>query len=193
MHPKNKRKSGRKTCVPRSLRSNNIVVERKSFAAIVKSPSDSGNYRSFLLNSFPTSDVTSMFQEYRIRSLTLTYALVNAPNNNASFPSLFVAPQHIFAATLPTSRDEVIQYRGSQAYQFGPSRVSYSKTYTPYVSMDANTTGRRFIPSPWLSTSSDAVPHYTNVEWISRYNSTSDPTHTIELWVHALVDCRYTR
>jgi len=193
MTSKNKRKSGKTPSIPRSLRTSSIMVERKLFQAIVKTPADTGNYRAFALNGFPTSDITSMFQEYRIRSITLTYALVNAPNNNASFPSLFVAPQHIFSSTLPTSRDEVIQYRGSQAYQFGPSRVMYTRKFTPYVSLDASTTGRKFVPSPWLSTSSDAVPHFTNVEWISRYNSTSDPTHSLELWAHAVVDCRYTR
>lgn len=173
--------------------SNHIVIEREFIATITKLASDSGLYRSFGLNQFPDSDVVSMFQEYRIKSIKLSWMLVNAPNNNADFPTLYTAPQHITAGVPPTSRDEVVQYKGIKHIQYGPATVVHSETYTPYVPMDASTTGKKFLPSPWISTSTDTVPHYTSVEWISRYNSTSSPTHTLELVAHAVIEARGTR
>lgn len=193
MTSKNKRMRVKRSRVPRSINSSSIVVERQLIQAVVKSASDSGNFRAYALSGFPDADIVSMFQEYRIRSIKLTWMLVNAPNNNSSFPTLYVAPQHIFTGSSPTSRDEVIQYRGVKTHQFGPSNITYTHKYVPYVPLDASTSGKNFVPSPWLSTTTDAVPHYTDVEWISRYNSTSDPTHTIELLAHAIIDCRHTR
>lgn len=170
-----------------------IIVERQLIQNIPKVASDTGNFRSYNLSQFPDADIVSLFQEYRIKSVTLTWMLVNAPNNNASFPTLYVAPQHIFTGSPPANRDEVIQYRGIQTYQYGPSRIVYKRKFIPFVPLDASTTGKKFVSSPWLSTTTDTVPHYTDVEWISRYNSTTDPTHTIELLAHAVIECRHTR
>jgi hypothetical protein len=169
-----------------------VVVERKYIGTITKAASDAGIYRTFALSAFPDADIVSMFSEYKIEMLTLSYMLVNAPNNNASFPTLYVAPQNI-SSTTPASRDEVVQYKGARVFQFGPATNMVTYSFKPEVAIDAATTGKRFVVSPWLSTATDAIPHYTNVEWISRYNSTSDPTHTIELCVSAVVSCRGTR
>jgi len=180
---------------PRRLRQgNSIVIERELIAPISKLAADSGLYRSFTLAQFPDSDIVSMFQEYRIKRVKLSWMLVNAPNNNADFPTLYTAPQHYFASGVPpASRDEVIQFKGIKHVQFGPANVCHTEAYQPFVSMDAATTGRKFTPAPWLSTTSDTVPHYTSVEWISRYNSTSSPTHTLELVAHVVVEARGTR
>lgn len=194
MTTKSKRTNAKRSRVPRGVKSpERIVVERQIIQTVSKVASDSGNYRAYALSGFPDADIVSMFQEYRIRSIKLSWMLVNAPNNNASFPTLYVAPQHIFTGSAPTSRDEVIQYRGIRNYQFGPANVTFTKSFTPYVPIDAATSGKKFTPSPWLSTTTDAIAHYTNVEWISRYNSTTDPTHTVELLAHAVIECRYTR
>jgi hypothetical protein len=173
---------------------NSVIIERELIATISKSASDSGLYRSFTLSQFPDSDIISMFQEYRIKKITLTWMLVNAPNNNADFPTLYTAPQHYFASGLPpASRDEVIQFRGVHHVQYGPANITHKVIYVPFVALDAATTGKKFTQSPWLSTTTDSVPHYTSVEWISRYNSTSSPTHTLELVAHATIEARHTR
>lgn len=173
---------------------NSVTIERELIATISKGVADTGLYRSFTLNQFSDSDIISMFQEYRIKKLTLTWMLVNAPNNNADFPTLYTAPQHYFASGIPpASRDEVIQFRNTQHHQFGPANVVFKKTYIPFVALDAATTGKKFTKSPWLSTTTDVVSHYTSVEWISRYNSTSSPTHTLELVAHATIQARHTR
>jgi hypothetical protein len=185
-----------KTKVPRPIRraGNFITIERELIAPISKLAADSGLYRSFTLAQFPDSDIVSMFQEYKIKKIRLSWMLVNAPNNNADFPTLYTAPQHHFASGAPpSSRDEVIQYKGIKHVQFGPANVMYSHTYVPFVPLDASTTGKHFVPAPWLSTTTDTVPHYTSVEWISRYNSTSSPTHTLELIAHVVVEARGTR
>jgi len=189
-----KRKSRlRMTRLPKNS-GNGVTIEREVIGIVGKVASDTGIYRTYALNQFPDSDIISMFQEYRIKKLTLTWMLVNAPNNNADFPTLYTAPQHYFASGIPpTSRDEVIQFRSVQHHQFGPANIVCKKTYIPYVPLDAATTGKKFTKSPWLSTTTDTVPHYTNVEWISRYNTTSSPTHTLELVAHATIQARYTR
>lgn len=186
-----KREGGARLADSPSMR--HIVVERQIIQTVAKAASDSGNYRAYALSGFPDADIVSMFQEYRIKRIKLSWVLVNAPNNNASFPTVYVAPQHIFTGSVPTSRDEVIQYRGIDNYQFGPCNLTYSRSFVPHVAIDASTSGRKFEPSPWLSTVTDTVPHYTNVEWISRYNTTTDPTHTVELIAHAIIECRGTR
>ncbi len=170
-----------------------IIVQRKWTVPIAKTASDSGLFRSFKLSDFPNTDIASLFSEYKITKLKIQYLLVNAPNNNATFPTLYIAPQHYATGTVPSSRDEVIQFRNSTLYQFGPSKVISAYNFKPMVPLDANVTGKRFVRSPWLSTTDFTVPHFTNVEWISRYNSTSDPTHTLELVVSATVLCRGTR
>lgn len=170
-----------------------IVVQRKWTVPVTKSTSDSGFYRSFKLSDFPNTDIASLFSEYKITKLKIQYLLVNAPNNNATFPTLYIAPQCFQSGVFPSSRDEVIQYRKSSLFQFGPANVITSYNFKPMVPIDASSTGKHFVKSPWLSTTDFTVPHYVCVEWLSRYNSTTDPTHSIELVVSATVLCRGTR
>jgi hypothetical protein len=174
---------------------NSIVFTRKFITTRAKTAADTGTYLSFNLSQFVNSDIISTFTEFRIKSLKLSWVLVNAPNNNANFPTLYVAPQHI-ALGNPTSRDEVIQYKDVKHYQFGPANLEFSQVYAPWVPVLNNTTaaaGRQFQRSPWISTVTDLVPHYVAVDWLSRYNSAPDSSHTIELVVSAVIECRGTR
>jgi hypothetical protein len=176
--------------------SNSIVFTRKFISTRGKTAADTGTYLGFNLSQFVNSDIISTFTDYRIKSLTLSWVLVNAPNNNANFPTLYVAPQHIAIGTAPTSRDEVIQYKDVVHYQFGPANLEFTRKYAPFVPTLNNTTaaaGRQFVRSPWISTVTDLVPHYVAVDWLSRYNSAPDSSHTIELVVSAVIECRGTR
>lgn len=172
---------------------NVVKFNRENVATITKVATDSGQFRSVTLSQFVATDVISVFQDYRILKLTASYVLVNAPNNNASFPTLFLAPQHIASGFAPASRDEVLQYKGVKHYQFGPTAVRHDRAFDVYVPMDANATGKAFVKSPWLSVATDTVPHYFSGEWISRYNTTADPTHTLELILSAVIECRGIR
>jgi hypothetical protein len=88
-----------------------IVLTRTKVAA------DTGQYSSIRLVDFPSvSDFSSLFQYYRITKVSYTYTLVNAPNNNATFPTLYVAPQVYATSGAPSSRDEVMQYQGLQIF-----------------------------------------------------------------------------
>jgi hypothetical protein len=172
-----------------------IVFTRKFITTRAKVGADTGTYLGFNCSQFLNSDIVSTFQEFRIKSLRLSWVLVNAPNNNANFPTLYVAPQHISLGN-PTSRDEVIQYKGVKHYQFGPANLEYSQTYVPYVPLLNNSSasaGRQFQRSPWISTVTDLVTHYVAVDWLSRYNAAPDSSHTIELIVSAVIECRGTR
>ncbi len=191
---KNKRNPSVKRRSTRAKQNNSIVLTRKFITTRGKLAADTGTYLGFSLSQFVDSDIQSVFTDYRIKSIKLSWLLVNAPNNNANFPTLYVAPQHIsLSPTAPTNRDEVIQYKNVKHYQYGPSNVMFEHTYVPYVPIDANTSGRKFERSPWLSTLSNIVPHYVAVDWLSRYNSATDSSHTIELIVSAVIECRGTR
>jgi hypothetical protein len=180
----------RRAKVPRNI----IKFQREFIVTRGKTASDTGTYLGFSLSQFNDSDIVSLFTEYRITSLELMWVLVNAPNNNANFPTLYVAPQHIsISPTAPSTRDEVIQYQGIRTHQFGPSNLVYRQTYTPWVPIDVNTVGRKFEKSPWLSVLSDTMPHYVAVDWLSRYNSAPDSSHTIELVIRAQIECRGVR
>jgi len=182
--------------IPRPVRGTNVIhsVHRAWSSNIPKIATDSGVNRSFNLNTFPASDIISLFQEYRIKSIMLQYTLVNAPNNNADFPAVILAPQRYnIGGVTPANRDEVLQYKGVTLYQTGPSKVQFKKSYVPYVQMTTSGAGVANAPSPWLSTQSASVPHLISVEWIDRYNSTSSPTHTLQIMATAVIECRGTR
>jgi hypothetical protein len=171
-------------------------VKRTLVVGISKLAADSGSFRNVRLADFVgSSDFTSLFTQYRISKVAYKYTLVNAPNNNASFPTLYVSPQQFQYTGVPTSRDDVLQYQGVQAIQFGPAKVMHSVTAVPGTFIDASGQVSGGLPtmSPWLSTANNGNQHFTIVDWISRYNSTSDPTHTLELQITAWFDLKGTR
>jgi len=171
-------------------------VKRTVVAAIPKLASDTGNFRNVKLADFVGSaDFTSLFTEYRITSVTYKYTLVNAPNNNAAFPTLYVAPQKFAYTGAPTSRDEVLQFQGVQAIQFGPAKIAHTITVSPGTFLDASglVGGGNIKRSPWLSTVNNGNQHFTIVDWISRYDSTTNPTHTVELQISAKFELKGTR
>jgi hypothetical protein len=167
-----------------------IVLTRTKVAA------DTGQYSSIRLVDFPSvSDFSSLFQYYRITKVSYTYTLVNAPNNNATFPTLYVAPQVYATSGAPSSRDEVMQYQGLQIFQFGPANVTKTITTVPSVTFDVGNLvgGGALMKSPWLSIQNTANQHLTFVDWLSRYNSAGDPTHTIEVQFRVWLDFKGTR
>jgi hypothetical protein len=170
---------------------NTSIIHRYLSANIVKFAADSGLYRSYSMALFPSSDVTNLFQEYRIKWVELTYQLYNQLNNNSSFPTLFIAPQDWNNnAGTPSSITEVQQFQGIKTFQFGPANPTATYRFTPTVFVG----GEKLLhKSPWLSVSADTVQHMTSVEWLQRYNSTSDPTHTIQLSAKICVELRKTR
>jgi hypothetical protein len=171
-------------------------VKRTVVVAIPKIAADSGSYRNVRLADFiGSADFTSLFTEYCIKRVQYTYTLVNAPNNNASFPTLYVSPQRLQYTGAPTSRDDVLQFQGTRPFQFGPTNIVYTLSVTPGTFLDASglVTGGNVKTSPWLSTANNGNQHFTIVDWISRYNSTTDLTHTLELQITAWFDLKGTR
>jgi len=171
-------------------------VKRTVVVAIPKLAADSGNFRNVkLADFFGSSDFTSLFTQYRITKVTYKYTLVNAPNNNAAFPTLYVAPQQFAYSGAPTSRDEVLQYQGVQAIQFGPAKISHNVEVVPGTFLDASglVGGGNVKRSPWLSSANNGNQHFTTVDWISRYDSTINPTHSIELQISAWFQLKGTR
>jgi len=184
-----KRSSGR---VPRGI-GNSVLATRLYQADIAKFAADSGLYRTFQPLLFPITDLLGSFTKYRIRSIKLEYQLYNQLNNNSTFPTLYVAPQQYSESATPSSITEVIQFKGLQTFQFGPSRPTYTRTFTPYVNITTTGPGRVPTPSPWISSLSDLPQHLTNVEWLQNYNNTTQPTHTIRLVATAIFEFSGTR
>lgn len=171
-------------------------VERRYVASIPKVTSDTGAYNSIIATTFPgSSDFPSLFQYYRIKKLRYTYMLVNAPNNNANFPTLYIAPQSVLASGTPLTRDEVLQYQGVKTHQFGPSNLKVSYDFVPHCNRDIqqNLSGGEMVTAPFLNAGNLTIAHFTNVYWLSRYNSTTDSTHTLDLEITAWFELKGTR
>lgn len=182
----------RKARVPRNV--NSIQSLTKTVVSTLTRPAtDSGTYRSVTLSSLPGSaDITSLFQYYTITKVQYDYILINAPNNNANFPTLYVAPQHIASTGAPLSRDEVLQFNGIKEYQFGPSNLKCSITVKPKIQFDANGTNAAVEGVGWCSNAASSIPFITIVDWLTRY-SVVDPTHTIDLVVRVWLKAKLTR
>ncbi len=168
-------------------------VTRIFISDIAKFAADTGLYRTIQPLNFPIADMIGSFTYYRIKSIKLTYQLYLQLNNNSSFPTLYIAPQQWSESATPASFNEVVQYKNVKTFQFGPSKPTYSQTFTPYVNMVSTGPGRVPVRSPWLATSSDLPQHMICVDWILAYNSTSAPTHTIRLNYVAEFECKGPR
>lgn len=182
--------------IPRGVSSREITLHRRYVSTVTKAAADTGYAYSIQLSDFNSSDIVSLFSEYKIKTVKVAFQLVNAPNNNATFPRLHIAHRG-FSNTNPTSRAEVLQYNGLKQYQYGPAAITSVHTFKPYVWRDTTTTaggtGKEVVASPWIATDSDTVRHNYCVTWIDRYNTTSDPTHTIETLVDIVVVARNPR
>jgi len=191
------RRSRRKSLgIPRTPSSVITSVSRKIINPITKIGSDSGSYVSFRLGDFPSaSEFTSLFTYYKIRRVELRFMLVNAPNNNADFPTLYIAPQDYVTGGPPTSRDEVLQYQDVQTYQFGPNNIMTKCSRVPTVTRDIGNQvgGGEIVKAVWLSTLNNSIQHLGFVYWLTRYNSPTDNSHTIEVEYTIHIDAKRTR
>lgn len=159
---------------------------------------DTGSYQSYALADFPSSDIVSLYQQYRIKAFEVTYTLFSQPNNNSNFPQLYIAPQEYNNQLgVPSSFDEVVQYKGVITHQFGPGpNQTFKHRYVPRVFLDATqgtSTGSLVLQSPWVSTFTAALRHMSHVEWITNYNAGVDNSHTIRRTVKAIIECKDTR
>lgn len=193
---KNKRQSRRKPRMVKHPKDIILSVNRRISGTVNKIASDTGTYSTFRLVDFSSgTDITSLFQFYRIKKVQLKFMLVSAPNNNATFPTLYIAKQHSIISGVPASRDEVLQYQNVQTHQFGPSNLVKTISVAPRVLLDSSGSvgGGTERVSPWLSTSNSGILHSAFVYWLTRYNSTTDSTHTIDVEFTVWVDCKGTR
>jgi hypothetical protein len=164
--------------------------------AIGKTAADTGRVLSTTLNDYSASELQSVFQLYKISKIKATWTLINAPNNNANFPTLHLAPQN-FTFITPASLNEMLQYDKLKIFQFGPSRVQYSHTFTPACLLDASAsagTGQVIMPGgvPFLSTTNVNLNFVFGSYWLSRYSNV-DVTHTVELTLDATIKLKGTR
>ncbi len=190
-----KRPNGRRR-VPRPIGSAdpNFSCKRSLTFAITRPASDSGTTRTVNLNLFPgVSDFTSLFQEYRIREVACHWLLVNGLNANNVFPTITVAPQHHTATVSPLTRDVVQQYHGSSVFQTAPSRNSYHRSFPVYGPLLSVLSGQQYVKAPWYRCEDATIPQIFAVEFLTRYNNTDTPNHTLELTVIAHLEFRGTK
>lgn len=174
------------------------VFHRVDTITLPKVASDSGNALWKTLSDFASSDIVSLYSMYKITNVKLTFRLVNAPNNNATFPTLWIAPRQ-YSTVAPTSLDEVQQYNGVRSFQFGPNNVSYTQNFKPAVTTITKTNGtaKEGLTFPgsehYISTDNDIATYIFAVYWLQRYSSGTDPTHTIELDYDITLSCKAPR
>lgn len=171
--------------------------DRSILLGVTKITTDSGSYNTLSLSGFAgLSDIQSLFQEYRIESVKVTYKLVTSPNTVAAFPTLYTAPQGI-STGVPASRDEVLQYQGLKMFQFAPSKTEVSYTYQPKINRvvyrNALSSSYEVSNSPWIATSDMSALFFYSVEWFDRYNTTTNPEHVIEKLLTVRVSARGTK
>lgn len=165
-----------------------ITIHRRNNFALTKTATDSGRLLSTTLNDYSAAELRSVFQLYRIESVKVTWTLVNGPNNNANFPTLHLAPQN-FSFIIPPSLAEMMQYDKLTVFQFGPSRMQYSRTFTPALLLDASAsagTGQVIMPgkAPFVSSENVNTNYILGSFWLQRYSNV-DTTHTIEITLDA--------
>jgi len=180
-----KQKSARQ----RRSKSSTMQFTRKLVFNQPKVAADTGSYSNPRLSDFTTSDIVAMFQKYRINRLTYKFRLINAPNNNADFPTLNIAPVSYYSVTAPANRDEILQLTGGRSFQFGPTNIEFVVSVVPKIARGALSSGVGYqISGPqWLDTTSTGVNHLAFGYWFARYNSTSSSSHTIEVEITANV------
>jgi hypothetical protein len=117
------------------------------------------------------------------------------PNDLTQTPTLYIAPQNYSASGVPANREEVLQFQGVRAFQFGPAHISTVISRKPVVFRDIGNqvSGGEIAPAPYLSTTNALNQHLGFVYWISRYNTTTgvNPTLDLEYTIH--LDCKGTR
>lgn len=173
-----------------------MTIHRRNTFALSRTATDTGRLISLSLSDFTGSELQSVFQLYKIEKVVVTWTLVNAPNNNANFPTLHSAPQN-FTFITPTSLSEMNQYDKLKVFQFGPSKVQYKRTFTPSLLLDASSsagTGQVIMPgaTPWVSVNNLSTNFICANYWIQRYNAT-DATHTIEVNIDATIRLKGVR
>jgi len=161
-----------------------MTFRRVDTITLPKSASDSGNALWTTLSSFTSSDIVSLFSFYKVTNIKCVFRLVNAPNNNATFPTLWIAPRQ-FSTAPPSSLDEVQQYNGVKSHQFCPANLKFEANYKPSMQLSTRTaTGvgnGSTVPCDWISTDLDTVALFFAVFWIQRYNTAPDSSHTLEI------------
>lgn len=161
-----------------------------------KGAADSGYYFSTSLANLVSSDILALFQEYRITNIKFTVRLPNALNNNADFPTLYYARYRQTPSAPPSQLSDVSQITGCRVYQFGPSKNSITFSCKPSTLAAALTSagvGYHVEQDKWFSVESVNVQNISFAVWISRYNSTSSPTHSLEYEMTYTIECKGTR
>lgn len=161
-----------------------ITVHRRFSFALGKTATDTGRVLSTNLGDYSASELAAVFQYYRIRKVKVSWLLVNAPNNNANFPTLNVAPQN-FTFIAPASLLDMQQYDKLRLYQFGPSKVMYSHTFIPANQLQTDATAgtaQAIFPGGalWMSTNNTTASYTLGSYWLERYSNV-DVTHTIQI------------
>lgn len=180
--------------MPRAPRDPVFRCKRMLTFAINKGATDAGTTRNVILSSIPgVSDFTSLFQHYRIVSVDCHWILVNGLNANNVFPTITVAPQHHTSLVTPITREVVSQYHGVSVFQMAPSKNTYKRSFPTYGPLLSVSSGQQFVKAPWYRCEDSGIPYTYAVEFLTRYNNTDTPNHTLELTVIAHLEFKGTK
>lgn len=163
--------------------------------AVAKVNVDAGRGLTFNIGAVPgVSDFSSMWKYYKILSVKLTYEL-RTPNisGNIPFPRVWHAFDNGDSST-PLTVDVITAYHDSKHFQFGTSRVTFSRTFKPEPLITVGgQTGLLAEGSRWINTNSQTIPHYAVREWIENYNTISTPNTLIDFIVEYTIAVKGVR
>jgi hypothetical protein len=169
---------------------------RTAVFPLAKASADTGYYLATKLSDMVNTDITNLFQEYRITNIQFRFRLPNQLNNNADFPTLYYAPYRQTPSSTPSLVSEITQIQGCKTFQFGPANTTVTFATKPYTlagNLATSGPGHCLQQDKWFSTESVNVVNQSFAIFVVRYNTTSSPTHTLEYDMTYTVECRGTR
>lgn len=173
---------GNEGTVPRGLSVPLVTVCRTTApASILKIGTDVGTARFFSLNALPGfTDFTSLFQYYKISWVEAQYNLIT-PNISGTvpFPRLYTALE-LQSFSTPTSVDVVTAYTSCEQYQFGTSKTTFTRRFSPRCLLTAAGINNAVLSDGWLSTANAGITYWGLAEFLSPYNTVSNPNTVVE-------------
>lgn len=144
---------------------------------VAKGAVDAGVSYSFTLANAPGySEFTTLFDQYRISMVEVTFVLV-ATTALTNDPTLWMAADYD-AIAAPASLT-ALQQRDVVPITLGPSRLQSSFKIKPRISTTAVDSGGAIVASPllpvgtWIDCADASVAHNGIIGWFSNYNTTS--------------------
>ncbi len=139
------------------------------------------------------SEITNLFDEYKIEweefTVHFTGFTNNALTNYEGFYPWIITALDYNDSTVPITANELLEYKNSEYFQFGPANLTYTRRWVPRASVNA-TSGTALIDSEtWATTATTSLPWLGMKYFIGGFNSV-DRNHTARFTYRCGISCR---